>query len=151
MPASFAVRPAGGLTVTAENCWLPSSRRRCTTKGLWAPAIGETAPASKLGAFGCSAAEPEQFWVICQVSEGVAGEASGADHGVSVASVVWSPQLAGVRRAPPAPPKKFSLKFSKGSCGLRLKVALTRPVFGSSVTSPASFATMPVSLSSIVM
>src|SRR6188474_969246 len=156
-PASLPVSPGGRVRLTEENSWEPSLRRRLTTIGVLAPAIGETEPASRSGVLGRAPWEagqtpPSGAWLIAQVSEGVSGGPdSGADQGVRLEVAWYWPQTAGVRSGPPAPPKKCSLKSSKGSWGLCRTVLVSWPVLGSAWTSPASFTTVPVAGSSRVM
>lgn len=107
-------------------------------------------PAAKPGASGSCAAVvgqepcPAAGVVVWKESVGVASAPSGEVQGVSVAVVVWVPQVGGVRSGARAPSKKCSLKSSKGSCGLWLTTVVSLPVCGSSLTSPASFTTTPV-------
>src|SRR6185437_10465829 len=81
---------------------------------------------------------PEAIW---NAEDGV--EAGLPDHDSIDAFVVYVPHSGGVVKGERAPPKKWILKSSNGSCGVFLKLDTSWPVTSSGTTSPASFTSVP--------
>src|SRR3982750_4697835 len=121
IPFNLPSTPFGSVAWFLETAWGPSAREQFGTRGLRAPAGGLPVPASKLGAWGCSASELTQPRprpaFISKLLCGCASAPAGEVHGVRSLVLVKLPQVIGELNAAFCPLKKSSSKCSNGSCG----------------------------------
>src|SRR3954451_19150502 len=100
------------------------------------PATVEAAATLKVGAK--ASAQP-----LSMVKAAVACLAALPLHGVSVATICLVPHVGGFASTACGPPLKLSSNFVNGTCGRSSKTVVIWPVFGSSLTSPASLTCTP--------
>ena len=155
-PASLPIRPGGRVTFEAVEFLGAVFAAQLQDEGAVGAGLGGFgaggearagwAPAASVGQ-----APPPGLGDLEGVGRGRRRARFGRRPGGRGRSVVVGAAGGGGAQGARAPPKKSSLKSSKGSWGFSSKVVVSWPVCGSASTSPASLTTTPVSGSSTTM